>query len=116
MTRRDIPVVIRKDGDRFVPIFPVDLEEGDELIIARETASSRVPAGKKWTVSGWTTRGPIRSVVDKDEFLKTTNPLARMNIGECTAEAPCCGRRGEYNGYHSGPLLLECPKHCSCHD
>jgi len=35
---------------------------------------------------------------------------------KCTDENPCCERRGEYNGYHSGPLLFECPKHCSCHD
>lgn len=34
----------------------------------------------------------------------------------CGVENPCCNRRGEYNGYHSGPLLFECPKHCSCHD
>ena len=30
---------------------------------------------------------------------------------------PCCDRAGQYNGYGSdGPLLFECPKHCSCHD
>jgi hypothetical protein len=29
----------------------------------------------------------------------------------------CCDRAGEYNGFGSdGPLLFECPKHCSCHD
>lgn len=35
---------------------------------------------------------------------------------KCTEENPCCDRRGEYNGFASGPLLFECPKHCSCHD
>jgi len=35
---------------------------------------------------------------------------------ECTDENPCCDRRGEYNGFASGPPLFECPKHCRCHD
>ena len=34
----------------------------------------------------------------------------------CTEENPCCDRRGEYNGYGSGPLKFVCPKHCPCHD
>jgi len=34
----------------------------------------------------------------------------------CTEENPCCDRRGEYNGFSSGPLSFACPKHCSCHD
>lgn len=34
----------------------------------------------------------------------------------CTPENPCCDRRNEYNGFGSGPLLFECPKHCPCHD
>lgn len=34
----------------------------------------------------------------------------------CTEENPCCDRRGEYNGFASGPLTFTCPKHCSCHD
>lgn len=52
----------------------------------------------------------------KDEALKTINPVARMKIGECTEVNPCCDRRGEYNGFGSGQLLFECPKHCWCHD
>ncbi len=45
------------------------------------------------------------------------SPLAHVEAAEkCTDENPCCERRGEYNGYHSGSLLFECPKHCSCHD
>jgi len=35
---------------------------------------------------------------------------------ECGVENPCCDRRGEYNGFSSGPLLFTCPKNCSCHD
>ena len=34
----------------------------------------------------------------------------------CTPEVPCCERRDEYNGYHSGPLKFFCRMHCSCHD
>jgi len=34
----------------------------------------------------------------------------------CTEESPCCDRRGEYNGFGSGPLKFICPKHCPCHD
>lgn len=29
---------------------------------------------------------------------------------------PCCGRRDEYNGFASGPLVFACPHHCGCHD
>jgi hypothetical protein len=32
------------------------------------------------------------------------------------AKCTCCSRGDEYNGFSSGPLLFECPKHCSCHD
>jgi hypothetical protein len=28
----------------------------------------------------------------------------------------CCSRGDEYNGFHTGPHLFECPKHCACHD
>ena len=58
---RELPVVIRKNGDRFIPKFPVELEEGDQLIITREMQGSQVPEGKKWTVSGYSTSGPIIS-------------------------------------------------------
>jgi hypothetical protein len=34
----------------------------------------------------------------------------------CTAKTPCCSRRGEYNGFASGPTLFTCPKSCPCHD
>lgn len=36
--------------------------------------------------------------------------------GGCSEENPCCDRRGEYNGFASGPLSFTCPKHCPCHD
>lgn len=35
---------------------------------------------------------------------------------ECSAEAPCCERRDEYNGYASCVLIFTCPKRCACHD
>lgn len=59
--RREIPVVIRKNGDKFIPKFPVELEGGDQLIIMREMRGSQVPEGKKWTVDGYTKSGPIMS-------------------------------------------------------
>ncbi len=34
----------------------------------------------------------------------------------CSPENPCCDRRGEYNGFASGPTIFTCPKNCSCHD
>lgn len=57
--RREIPVVIRKNGDILVPKFPVELEAGDQLIITREMSGSRVPEGEKWTVNGYTASGPV---------------------------------------------------------
>ena len=49
------------------------------------------------------------SVVTIEEF-------CRLKSQTCTAENPCCDRRGEYNGFGSGELKFVCPKHCSCHD
>ena len=28
----------------------------------------------------------------------------------------CCDRMGQYNGFHTGAHLFECPKKCPCHD
>lgn len=61
MNRREIPIVIRKSGEKSVAEFPVELEGGDELIVAREMAGSRVPAGEKWVISGYTNSGPVIS-------------------------------------------------------
>ena len=58
-TRREIPVVLRKSGDKFIPSFPIELEPGDTLIIAREMMGSTVPEGERWTVSGYTSSGPV---------------------------------------------------------
>ena len=41
---------------------------------------------------------------------------APLELQTCTAENPCCDRRGEYNGFDSGPIIFTCPQHCSCHD
>lgn len=56
--RREIPVVIKKDGGMFIPKFPVTLEEEDKLIMTREMAGSQVPKGQRWVVSGCTMSGP----------------------------------------------------------
>ena len=58
---REVPVVIRKNGDRFVPTFPVELEAGDQFIMTREIRGSQVPEGRKWIVNGYTYSGPIVS-------------------------------------------------------
>jgi len=50
------------------------------------------------------------------EFGSFPDELKKRRQLVCTEENPCCDRRGEYNGFASGPLLFECPKHCSCHD
>ena len=57
--QREFPVVIRKSGDKLIPKFPIDLEEGDQLIIVREMRGSRVPDGKRWTINGYSASGPI---------------------------------------------------------
>ncbi len=59
---REIPIVIRKNGDKLVPRFPVELEAGDQLIITREMRGSQVPEGEKWTVNGYTDSGPVISI------------------------------------------------------
>ena len=57
--RREIPVVIRKNGDRFIPKFPVKLEGGDQFIIMKEMRGSEVPEGKTWMVNGYSDSGPV---------------------------------------------------------
>lgn len=59
--QREIPVVIRKNGDRFIPDFPVELNGGDQFIIVKEMMGSQVPKGEKWTISGYTSSGPVIS-------------------------------------------------------
>ena len=34
----------------------------------------------------------------------------------CSDAHPCCDRRGDYNGFGSGPLTFTCPQGCRCHD
>jgi len=79
--------------------------------------------------------GEVAHAINHDEGLEQTNQeiteaigvLSRLynminghiveaDIVKCTTGNPCCERRGEYNGFGSGPLLFICPKHCSCHD
>ncbi len=64
--RRRFAIVIRKNGDKFIATFPVELEEGDQLIIAKEIMSSQVPEEEKWIISGYSVLGPIVS----DKFKK----------------------------------------------
>ena len=57
--QREFPLVIRKDGTKFVPVFPVRLVAGDQLIIVRELRGSEVPDGEHWEVNGYTDSGPV---------------------------------------------------------
>ena len=64
--QREIPVVIRKNGDRFVPTFPVELEEGDQFIITIEMRGSQVPKGRRWILKGYSDSGPIVTGTSKE--------------------------------------------------
>lgn len=55
--QREFPIVIRKNGNKLIPKFPIELEEGDQLIITKEIKGSQVPQGEKWTISGYSTSG-----------------------------------------------------------
>lgn len=63
----------------------------------------RVYSGRDWPRE----YGPM-----PDELRKR----GRATTPACSEENPCCDRRGEYNGFASGPLSFICPKHCRCHD
>ncbi len=53
-----IPIVIRKNGDKFVPRFPVNLYSGDEIILVEQTKGVIVPKGRSWTIEKMTEVGP----------------------------------------------------------
>lgn len=58
---REFPLVIRRNGDKSIPDFPVELEAGDQIIIVEEMRGSQVPEGEKWTLNGYSDSGPIVS-------------------------------------------------------
>jgi len=60
MSRRQIPIVIRKNGEKFVPTFPVELDEGDQFIVALEQKGWQSPKDGT-TLVGYTDGGPIIS-------------------------------------------------------
>ena len=59
--RREFPLVIRGTGEKFIPTFPVELNEGDQIIVTREEKGSQVPVGETWILNGFNDRGPIIS-------------------------------------------------------
>lgn len=59
--QREFPLVIRKDGEKFVPSFPIVLDEGDQFILVKEMRGSQVPKGSSWTINSYTSSGPIIS-------------------------------------------------------
>ncbi len=59
MPGRLFPMVIRKSGEKIIPIFPIELHPGDELIVVKEMMASRVPDGEVWFTAGYDDHGPI---------------------------------------------------------
>ena len=57
--RREVLIVIRKTGEKFIPTFPIELEEGDQIMVALEQRGSQVPVGETWILNGYNDRGPI---------------------------------------------------------
>lgn len=57
----------------------------------------------------------------RDAYVFVLKRLVNL-LAECPGHgrggvgANCCDRAGQYNGFASGPLLFQCPRHCSCHD
>ena len=60
--QREFPLVIYKDGKKFVPVFPVKLSGGDQFLLVREMRGSQVPEGQRWTISGYTASGPVMEI------------------------------------------------------
>ena len=59
MPAREFAVVIRADGEKVIPRYPIELRAGDSFIVVREMRGSEVPKGKSWTVLGYSSSGPI---------------------------------------------------------
>ena len=55
----EVLIVIRKNGDKFIPEFPVELEEGDQFVIAMVAYRYQVPKDNKLMVCGYTISGPL---------------------------------------------------------
>ena len=58
-SRITVPVIIRKTGEKFIPNFPVELKEGDQIIICKKMMGWQAPEGKITTINGYTENGPI---------------------------------------------------------
>jgi hypothetical protein len=56
--RLEFPVVIRKGGEKIIPAFPVELKEGDQLIMVQETCGWQCPP-EGAVITGIGHNGPI---------------------------------------------------------
>jgi len=98
--------------DEAIFLSEIDIENSSptlkqEFKDARQMGLEALKAWKKSRKAGGVMQGfllPGETEVEKEV------------VEECSSENPCCDRRGEYNGFSSGPLLFVCPNHCSCHD
>ena len=57
--RLTIPILVRKDGSKSIAEFPVDVEEGDQLLLSLESKGWQAP--RNLTISGFSEGGPIFS-------------------------------------------------------
>ncbi len=88
----------------------------DESPWGNTSEITTVPAEEILPTEMSTALAPGENVIlEKASFLEGSR-FHLYSASDCTEGNPCCDRRGEYNGYHSGPLLFTCPNHCSCHD
>ncbi len=105
------PVIAKKLRELIAELVALD-----ESPWGNTSEIATVPAEEILPPEMSTALAPGESVIlEKCSFLEGSR-FHLYSASDCTEENPCCDRRGEYNGYHSGPLLFTCPKHCSCHD
>ncbi len=54
----------------------------------------------------------------REDAKKLRSTIDKLKPAEewCSADKPCCNRRGEFNGFGAGPLEFVCPEGCRCHD
>ena len=89
--------------------YTCDLEHAGKYTVAMLTACCLRDTDKAW---------PAEFVDPQAQRHVHTDGLRGPTPREsgCSAATPCCSRVGEYNGFHTGSHLFECPKNCPCHD
>lgn len=97
----------RPDGDVILSVYNVERQQTGSIRFCTRQGGGQYPVIAKKL------RELIAELVALDESpWENTSEIT----SDCTEENPCCERRGEYNGFGSGPTIFTCPNHCSCHD